>query len=160
MIGCGSKAAGLVLGGMLAMTVVGAWGTEADIPSRALNCSLTAPPRDAGVYVTPGGFLLVHPRNASLPRDYTGCKSIWVMDSPDHVPLYVRLYFEQGRLRLARTFGRDGAPAATCARLGPLARGSKTASWLPFTSRPGRGSVPRTRICRPAGASRTDAVRT
>jgi len=58
--------------------------------------------------------VFVEPRNAYLPRDYTGCRSIWVMDSPDHMPLYVRLYFEEGRLRLAHTFGRDGAPDATC----------------------------------------------
>jgi hypothetical protein len=70
------------------------------------NCTIDQPPADAGAYVTPGGFLLVYPRNASLPDDYTGCKMAWVVDAPDRFHRLMILYFERGKLRVAQ--GYDG----------------------------------------------------
>ena len=70
------------------------------------NCAVDQPPSDAGAYVTPGGFLLVYPRNAQLSDSYTGCKVIWVVDAPDRFHRLMILYFERGKLRFAQ--GYDG----------------------------------------------------
>ena len=87
----------------------------AQIPD-APNCTVDQPPPDAGAYATPGGFLLVHPRNVFLSDDYTGCKVIWVVDAPDRFNRLMTLYFEAGNLRVA--LGYDGRGAnelrATC----------------------------------------------
>ena len=77
----------------------------AQIPD-ARNCAVDQPPSDAGAYVTPGGFLLVYPRNAKLSDSYTGCKVIWVVDAPDRFHRLMILYFERGKLRVAQ--GYDG----------------------------------------------------
>ncbi|MCQ8102704.1 hypothetical protein NP590_01195 [Methylomonas sp. SURF-2] len=79
------------------------------IPAAARNCAIAAPPADSGAYVTPGGFLIVHPRNAALSADYTGCKSIWLADETAGTPLLLRLYFEQGKLLALRNH-RAAAP--------------------------------------------------
>ena len=100
----------------------------AQIPD-APNCKVDQPPPDAGAYGTPGGFLLVHPRNAYLADDYTGCKVVWVMDAPDRFHRLMTLYFEGGKLRVA--LGYDGRGAnelrATCI--------------LPGATQPGCGGV-------------------
>ena len=87
----------------------------AQIPD-ALNCAVDQPPPDAGAYGTPGGFLLVHPRNAQLPDSYTGCKVLWVVDAPDRFHRLLTLYFERGKLRIAQAYDGRGAsqPRATC----------------------------------------------
>ena len=87
----------------------------AQIPD-APNCNVNEPPPDAGAYVTPGGFLLVHPRNAALPDSYTGCKTLWVVDAPDRFHRLMILYFERGKLRAARGYdGRgENQVRATC----------------------------------------------
>jgi len=87
------------------------------IPSSAPNCSIKEPPQSAGAYATPGGFLLVHPRNAELRDDYTGCKSLWVVDAPDRFNRLMTLYFERGKLRVVVAYdgrGESDAPRATC----------------------------------------------
>ena len=78
---------------------------RAQIPA-APNCAVNQPPSDSGAFVTPGGFLLVHPRNAQLSDSYTGCKVLWVVDAPDRFHLLMVLYFERGKLRAAQ--GYDG----------------------------------------------------
>jgi len=92
--------------------VVPALGQIPDAP----NCAVDQPPPEAGAYATPGGFLLVHPRNVHLADDYTGCKVIWVVDAPDRFNRLMTLYFERGKLRTA--LGYDGRGAnelrATC----------------------------------------------
>jgi hypothetical protein len=85
----------------------------AQIPA-APNCAVDQPPPDAGIYVTPGGFLLVHPRNAGLSDRYTGCKVLWVAAAPDRFILLATLYFEQGRLRVAHSYDKEGASRGTC----------------------------------------------
>ena len=87
----------------------------AQIPD-APNCAVDQPPPDAGAYVTPGGFLLVYPRNASLSDDYTGCKVAWVVDSPDRFHRLMILYFERGKLRVAQGYEGRGTNQlrATC----------------------------------------------
>ena len=99
------------------MTPVLLAGAAAEsIPPAAPACSVDAPPPDAGAYVTPGGFLLVYPRNAALTSDYTGCKTLWVMKGPESLPRLMRLYFRVGRLAAAEVFdGRGGRmPTTTC----------------------------------------------
>jgi len=92
----------------------------AQIPE-ASNCAVDQPPPEAGAYGTPGGFLLVHPRNASLSDGYTGCKVLWVVDAPDRFHRLMTLYFERGRLRIAQAYDGRGAsqPRATCSFPGP-----------------------------------------
>jgi len=80
----------------------------AQIPD-APNCAVDQPPPDAGAFVTPGGFLLVHPRNAYLADDYTGCKVVWVVDAPDRFNRLMILYFERGKLRVAHGYDGRGA---------------------------------------------------
>ena len=82
----------------------------------APNCAVDQPPSDAGAYATPGGFLLVHPRNARLSDGYTGCKGLWVVDAPDRFHRLMILYFERGKLRFAQVYdGRGGSQLrATC----------------------------------------------
>lgn len=70
------------------------------VPTKAPNCAVTAPPPDAGLAATPGGFAMVIPRNAALPRDYTGCKVLWVLDGDRPLRL-ATLYFDGGVLRTA-----------------------------------------------------------
>lgn len=89
----------------------------AGMPADGRHCALTQPPADAGAYATPGGFLLVWPRNAGFGRDYSGCRTLWVMQSADDTPLLMRLYFRGGRLEAAQGFdGRGGQSARTCVR--------------------------------------------
>jgi len=80
-------------------------------------CTLAQPPADAGAYVTPGGFLLIHPRNGALAEDYSGCKQVWIMRAPGDTPLLMRLRFAHGLRVMAQVFdGRGGTtPRASCA---------------------------------------------
>jgi len=78
------------------------------------NCTVDQPPPDAGAFGTPGGFLLVHPRNAGLSDRYTGCKTLWVVDAPDRYVRLVTLYFQEGRLRVAQSYNKDGSSRGTC----------------------------------------------
>jgi hypothetical protein len=92
-------------------------GGSPAIPSGAANCSVEQPPKDAGAYVAPGGFLLVHPRNQALPDGYTGCKGLWVVDAPDRIHRLMTLYFEAGKLRVAVAYdgrGETKTPRAVC----------------------------------------------
>jgi len=85
----------------------------AQIPA-APNCAVDQPPPDAGIFATPGGFLLVHPRNAQLSDSYTGCKVLWVADAPGRFIRLTTLYFEGGRLRIAQAYEKSGASRGTC----------------------------------------------
>lgn len=70
------------------------------VPMKAPHCAVTMPPAEAGIAATPGGFVMVFPRNAALPRDYTGCKVLWVLDGDRPLRL-ATLLFEGGALRTA-----------------------------------------------------------
>jgi hypothetical protein len=74
------------------------------VPAAAAHCNLTAPPATAGLAPTPGGFVMVHPRNDALTGDYTGCKVLWVVDVGRMARL-ATLYFEGGTL--ARALAHD-----------------------------------------------------
>lgn len=90
-------------------------GPPAGIPADGRHCALQAPPPDAGAYVTPGGFLLAFPRNRGVGRDYTGCRTLWVVQGPDDTPLLMRLYFRGGRLAVAEAQdGRGGREVRRC----------------------------------------------
>jgi len=102
---------GWLLMSMIALLAsAGAWAGDA-------SCSLEQPPADAGAYVTPGGFLLIHPRNAALADDYSGCKQVWIMRSPGDTPLLMRLRFERGARVMTEVFDGRGsmAPRGRCA---------------------------------------------
>jgi len=87
------------------------------VPRDAPNCALEIPPADAGIAVTPGGFVIVHPRNAALPTKYTGCKSMWVDSNPGDWQRFATLYFENGQLRrvVAQDARQRGAIRGACA---------------------------------------------
>jgi hypothetical protein len=88
-------------------------GADSRRPELQGRSSLRPTPARTG---RPAAFLLVHPRNAFLADDYTGCKVVWVMDAPDRFHRLMTLYFEGGKLRVA--LGYDGRGAnelrATC----------------------------------------------
>jgi len=70
------------------------------VPMKASHCAVTMPPGDSGIAATPGGFVMVFPRNAALASDYTGCKVLWVLDGERPLRL-ATLHFEGGALRTA-----------------------------------------------------------
>lgn len=74
------------------------------VPATATNCAVTTPPATAGLFATPGGFVMVHPRNDALTESYTGCKALWVVDL-DNMRRLATLYFEKGIL--ARAVAHD-----------------------------------------------------
>ena len=75
--------------------------TLADVlPVSAAHCSLTTPPPDAGIAPTPGGFVMVFPRNAQLSDRFTGCKTLWIVDT-DEIRRFATLYFVEGTLKTA-----------------------------------------------------------
>jgi hypothetical protein len=103
----------LLLTGLTALPVTMA--AAAGIPADGRHCALQAPPPDAGAYATPGGFLLAFPRNSGVGRDYTGCRTLWVVQGPDDTPLLMRLYFRGGRLAVAEARdGRGGSEVRRC----------------------------------------------
>jgi hypothetical protein len=79
------------------------------------HCALTQPPAAAGAYVTPGGFLLVYPRNAEIGERYSGCRLIWVMQEAAFTPLLLRAQYRRGVLYRVQGYdGRGGDNATTC----------------------------------------------
>lgn len=79
---------------------LGAQSVRDFIPTDAANCAVTSPPASAGIAATPGGFLMVYPRNDAIGNGYTGCKVLWVVDT-DRMPRLATLYFEAGVLSRA-----------------------------------------------------------
>lgn len=85
------------------------------------SCHVNTPPADAGAVVTPGGFMLVHPRNDRLAADYDGCKTLWIFDeAPDKPRRWATLLFAQGQLQRAVIWRRDASDIAdrVCDRSG------------------------------------------
>ena len=80
----------------------------------AASCTHATAPDDAGLVATPGGFMLVHPRNAELPDDYTGCKTLWVMDVDPTPWRWARLWFRNGRLQRVVSATRDASAPRVC----------------------------------------------
>lgn len=70
------------------------------VPPQSTHCALTAPPAKAGIAVTPGGFVMVFPRNDALTDSFTGCKLLWVVDG-DKTMRFATLYFRNGALTIA-----------------------------------------------------------
>ena len=67
------------------------------IPVAEPNCAIEIPPAAAGLSVTPGGFVMVYPRNDALSKQYTGCKSMWIVDG-ERYNRFATLYFKEGAL--------------------------------------------------------------
>ena len=79
------------------------------IPTAEPNCAIEIPPAAAGIAVTPGGFIMVYPRNDALPKQYTGCKTLWVVDG-ERFRRFATLYFKGGNLVTAAAHNtRDAA---------------------------------------------------
>ena len=107
----------LVLALLLTREVRGQGSMSAVIPADAANCAVTTPPERAGIAATPGGFLMVFPRNEGLTDTYTGCKTLWIVDT-ERTPRLATLYFERGRIARAVAYDtRDplGAIEGACA---------------------------------------------
>ena len=103
----------ILVAGLAGLAFVRGAAALAQIPP-APNCSVEQPPADAGAAAMPGGFLLVYPRNGGLSDGYTGCKVLWVVDTPDRFIRLMTLYFERGKLRIAQAYDRSGASRGTC----------------------------------------------
>lgn len=87
------------------------------IPAKAAHCALTLPPPQAGLAATPGGFVMVFPRNDALTDGFTGCKLLWVVDG-EKTHRFATLYFKGGKLAVAVAHDvRDsaGTMAGACA---------------------------------------------
>lgn len=81
------------------------------VPAQATHCALTVPPAQAGIAGTPGGFVMVFPRNDALTDNFTGCKLLWVVDG-DKMMRFATLYFKNGKLAIAIAHDvRDSASA-------------------------------------------------
>lgn len=89
----------LTLGAMLA-TPAAAQSVADLVPAQAANCGLSVPPEKSGIAVTPGGFVMVFPRNDALTDRFTGCKLMWVVDV-DKMRRFATLYFKDGKLAVA-----------------------------------------------------------
>ena len=107
--------------------------TDSLVPAKSPRCRVTTPPDSAGGVVSPGGFLLVFPRNDALTERYTGCKVLWVVDV-DRTPRLATLYFERGELRRAISHDvRDAAGAVEGACAFPEGRSLLPNSGRRFT---------------------------
>lgn len=83
--------------------------------AKGRHCDLVQPPADAGAFATPGGFLLVYPRNHEVGADYSGCRLIWIMQDATFTPLFIRSQYRRGRLVRVQSYdGRGGDKAVTC----------------------------------------------
>jgi len=85
------------------------------IPPSAASCTLAPPPPQAGIAVTPGGFVMVFPRNDAITDRYTGCKQLWIVDGTN-MRRFATLYFKNGVLAVAAAHNiRDSAGTMTAA---------------------------------------------
>ena len=91
----------------LLMTIAVARAQET-IPAAAPNCDQSSPPARSGlVLVGHSGRFKVFPRKSDMPRDYTGCQTIWALKFDDRSETYtyrrdVLFYFDRGVLVLVR----------------------------------------------------------
>lgn len=85
------------------------------LPPQAASCTLAPPPAQAGIAATPGGFVMVFPRNDAITDRYTGCKQMWVVDGTT-MRQFATLYFKNGTLAVAAAHDiRDSAGTMTAA---------------------------------------------
>jgi hypothetical protein len=97
--------------------LVAAQSVQEVIPPAEPNCAIDSPPAAAGIAATPGGFVMVYPRNEALSKRYTGCKIMWLVDG-ERFPRMATLYFKGGALVTAAAHNvRDtsGRLDAACA---------------------------------------------
>ncbi len=87
------------------------------LPAKATHCAVTDPPAQAGLAATPGGFVMVFPRNSALTDTFTGCKILWLVDGST-TRRFATLYFKSGTLAIAASHdprGEPGTLVAACA---------------------------------------------
>jgi hypothetical protein len=100
------------------------------IPGGAPNCTVENPPAESGLAATPGGFVMVFPRNDALTRQYTGCKLMWLVNG-ERRQKFATLYFKAGKLAVAAAHNvRDAAGLLDAACAFPAGK-----SLLPNTGR-------------------------
>ena len=115
--GAGLACLAVALAGLTLPALCAAQSAVPFVPAKAPNCAVATPPDDVGLAALPGGFAMVFPRNPALPKDYTGCKVLWVVDGDRPLRL-ATLYFEKGTLRTAVAHDvrhPKQAPFAACA---------------------------------------------
>lgn len=101
----------MAIGSIHAPAAIAAENTAPDFPADP-SCQRMEPPGDAGAVATPGGFMLVHPRNDRIRDDYSGCKTLWIYDDPDMPRRWATLLFQRGRLIRAVIWHRDAPDRA------------------------------------------------
>ena len=79
------------------------------LPARATHCALSDAPEQAGLVATPGGFVMVFPRNDALTDSFTGCKVLWIVDGVK-LRRFATLYFKSGKLAIAAAHDIRGDP--------------------------------------------------
>ncbi len=79
---------------------LGAQSVSDFVPAASTNCAVAAPTAAAGIAATPGGVLMVQPRNEAIGDQDTGCKLLWVVDG-DRMLRVATLYFDRGVLKIA-----------------------------------------------------------
>jgi hypothetical protein len=80
-------------------------------PSASMHCSIDSPPATAGEMAAEGVRVKVFPRNIDMPRDYSGCQSIWDYDKrDDHWQKMSETRFLDGAVTERIEFPLVGAP--------------------------------------------------
>lgn len=92
---------------MFCCSTAGAAEPRSWFPETEPSCAAATPPADAGAVATPGGFMLVHPRNDRIADDYSGCKTLWIYDDPEVPRRWATLRFVRGQLARAVIWRRD-----------------------------------------------------
>jgi len=65
----------------------------------SLNCSLDNPPSRSGEMASEGIESRIFPRTKAMGRHYSGCQSVWFLDTaPRRALLQLRLVFENGEI--------------------------------------------------------------
>ena len=83
--------------------------TQETIPTAGPNCDQALPPTRSGLLVAMhAGLLKVYPRKSDMPRDYTGCQTVWSLQFDDRGERFTYqrdalFYFERGVLVLIDT---------------------------------------------------------
>lgn len=89
----------------------------------ARNCTLAAPPPDAGIDMHMGALLKIYPRNPAVGPDYTGCQTLWVRDDDGWAPITV-VHYERGHVVRVDSPGQPGDPIEAClVKAGVVQRG-------------------------------------
>ena len=114
---------GTLTGAAALLITIAVARAQETIPTAGPNCEQASPPARSGLVVAGhSGFFKVFPRKSDMPRDYTGCQTVWSLEFDDRGETFthrrdVLFYFERGVLVLLR----NEQTGVTCPFEGPSA---------------------------------------